>query len=47
MEEVKMMLSHDKQHLVNIQEKKEHYNQHHGGERDWRKMPLTTPVIKL
>ena len=40
-----MMLSHDKQHFVNTR-KKEHYNQHHG-ERDWRKMPLTTPVIKL
>jgi hypothetical protein len=46
MEEVKMMLSHDKQHFVNTRKKKEHYNQHHG-ERDWRKMPLTTPVIKL
>jgi hypothetical protein len=47
MEEVKMMMSHDKQHFVNtIKNKKEHYNQHHG-ERDWRKMPLTTPVIKL
>ncbi len=30
MGEVKMMLSHDKQHFVNTSEKNEHNNQHHG-----------------
>ena len=41
-----MMLSHDKQHIVNTR-KKRTLQSTSWRERDWRKMPPTTPVIKL